>query len=87
MRHPLRHMTITGRLAIGFGFVIGLMLIQSFQSYFNASQVEGMVYHDVADARKKQELAVELREAMMSEELLMRQMAVNRPGFGGGRLV
>jgi methyl-accepting chemotaxis protein len=72
----LRHLGVATRIALGFGFVMAILVMQSLFGYLAASDSQRVMNEDIADARSRHDLAIELRELVQREDLHMRQMAV-----------
>lgn len=71
-----KQLSISTRLALGIGFVIALLIIQSVMGFLSAGQSQTLLDTTVADARTSFDLAVALSEATAREDLHLRQMGV-----------
>jgi len=72
----LRHLSAAARIVLGFGFVMLILMVQSVLGYLAASESRRVMHEDIAHARARHDLAIELRDQIHREDLHMRQMAV-----------
>lgn len=72
----LKQLSISTRLALGIGFVIALLVVQSVMGFLSAGQSQTLLRTTVADARTSFDLAVALSEAIARQDLHLRQMGV-----------
>ena len=72
----LRHLSAATRIALGFGFVMLILMTQSLLGFLAASESDRVMHEDIAAARAHHDLAIDLRDQIHREDLHMRQMAV-----------
>jgi methyl-accepting chemotaxis protein len=76
IQERLRHLSVAARIGLGFGFLMLILFAQSFQAFLAAAESSRLMREDIAIARARYDLAVELREQIFRQDLHMRQMAV-----------
>jgi methyl-accepting chemotaxis protein len=72
----LRHLTVASRIALGFGFMMLILLIQSAMGFLAARESTRVMQEDIARVRGQAEAANDLRDLILQEDLHIRQMAV-----------
>jgi len=72
----LRHLGVAGRIGLGFGFVMLILLFQSTMGFLAASKSRQTMQVDIAAARSQYELALDLRTHVLLSDL-------ERRGSGG----
>jgi methyl-accepting chemotaxis protein len=72
----LRHLTVASRIALGFGFVMLILLIQSMMGFMAARESTRVMQEDIALVRSHADAATDLRDLILQEDLHIRQMAV-----------
>ena len=75
MNH-VRNLSIAKRLAIAFGFAVLMLLGQCALGIVGLYKTQSLLETTVSDARNRYELAIQVSEASLNEELHMRRMAV-----------
>lgn len=75
MKH-IRNLSIAKRLAIAFGFAVLMLLGQCALGIVGLYKTQSLLEATVSDARNRYDLAVQINEASLNEELHMRRMAV-----------
>lgn len=69
----LRHLSVAGRVGLGFGFVMLILLIQSTMGFLAASKSRQTMQVDIATARSRYELALDLRTQVLLSDLERRE--------------
>lgn len=72
----LRHLSVASRIALGFGFMMLILLIQSAMGFLAARESTRVMHEDIAVARSRADAAIDLRDLIQQEDLHIRQMAI-----------
>lgn len=72
----LRHLTVATRIALGFGFMMLILLVQSTMGFLAAKESTRVMQQEISLARSHADAAVDLRNLILQEDLHIRQMAV-----------
>lgn len=72
----LRQLTVASRIALGFGFVMLILLAQSGLGFISAAESSRIMRQDIAQARSRADAANDLRHLVQQEDLHFRQIAV-----------
>lgn len=76
MLETMRNLTVAKKLTLGFGFVVLMLAIQSIFGFITTGETQQLLKTTVAQGRLKEELSMQLGEATLREEVLMREMSV-----------
>lgn len=76
MLETMRNLTVAKKLTLGFGFVVLMLAIQSIFGFITSGESQQLLKTTIAQGRVKEELSMQLGEATLREEVLMREMSV-----------